>query len=80
MRKFIFSAAITVSAHTIVEAETPEEALEIAESRGAALYFNGSGERPEEVWCVEEADGEPTDITHLEDMDEDIEDEEEVET
>ena len=62
MAKFNLSAAVTVSAFTVVEAETLEEAIEIAEGREVCLHFNGSGTDPREVWCVEDADGDATDI------------------
>lgn len=60
--KFYLSASVAVSAFTVVEAATLEEAIKIAEEREVCLHFNGSGTDPEDVWCVEDADGSPLDI------------------
>jgi hypothetical protein len=59
---FNLSSAITVSAFTVVEADTLEAAIEIAEGRQAVIGGINSGESKYESWIVEEADGEPQDI------------------
>ena len=60
--KFNLTCQVTVSAITEVEAESPEEAILIAKDRDIGLHFNGSGTDPEEVWCIEEADGSASNI------------------
>jgi hypothetical protein len=59
--KFYFDAEITVSAYTVVEAESASEALMIAKGRTAEL--NGD---QHEVWAVDESDGEPRNIREME--------------
>ncbi len=60
MKVFKLSAAITVSAYTEVEAESLEEAIDLANSRTACLL--GSGYGPDEFWIVGDADGMAQDI------------------
>jgi hypothetical protein len=60
--KFNLSCAVTVSAYTIVEAETLAEAIVIAERRDVLIGGNNSGTSPEESWIIEEADGAPQNI------------------
>lgn len=62
MTTYNLSCIITVSAYTTVDAYSLEEAIEMAEERSVKLRFNGSGADPNEVWCIEEADGEPKNI------------------
>lgn len=59
---FNLSSDITCSVYTDVEADTLEEAIQIAADRPVELYFNGSGNSPEDVWCLEEPDGEVGEI------------------
>jgi len=54
--KFLVSAKVTVSAHTIVEAASAADALLIAEQRDVALSGFDEEDR---VFIIEEADGEP---------------------
>lgn len=63
---FKFGAHIAVSAYTEVEAESLEEALEIAKGRDAALGGIGSGAYADESWIVDDIDGSPQNI-HIED-------------
>ena len=63
MAKYRMSAAVTVSAYTEVEAETLEEAIEIAEERDCQLGFNGCGYDYSSSWLIDDADGMPTNIT-----------------
>ena len=56
------SAAVTVSAYTEVEAESLEEAIEIAEDRDCVIGGIGTGSLPSESWIIEEADGMAQDI------------------
>lgn len=58
MPHFNLSAKITVSAYTLVEAETLEEAINIAKSREAVNGALG-GHSEKDVWIVDEIDGEP---------------------
>lgn len=62
MRKFTFSAEVTVSAYTEITAETEAKAREIAVKRPVAIGGPNSGEEPSEVWVIEEADGDPENI------------------
>ena len=59
---FNLSAAVTCSVYTDVEADTLEEAIQIALDRPVELRFNGSGTYPDDVWCLEEADGEVQEV------------------
>ena len=63
MAKYGLTALVGVSAYTEVEADSFEEAKEIAEGRECMLGFNGCGYTSDEVWLIEDADGMPTDIT-----------------
>jgi len=62
MAKFMMSAAVTVSAYTEVEADSLEEAIEIARDRNCELGFNGCGYEPNDYWIIDSADGMPTEI------------------
>jgi hypothetical protein len=53
---------VTVSAFTIVEADTVEAAIAIAEYRAPVIGGIGTGEDPAESWIIEEADGMPKNI------------------
>lgn len=57
MKTWRLGANVTVSAYTDVEAETLEEAIDIAESRGVEIGGPTSGVDSFESWVVEEADG-----------------------
>ena len=63
MAKFSLSAMVSVSAYTVVEADTLEEAIKEAQDRYATIGGVGSGADPHSEWVIEEADGEPTNIT-----------------
>lgn len=56
-------AKITIGTWTIVEAESKEEAIRIAEERDEKMSFiNNSGLDENEAWIIEEMDGEPFDL------------------
>ncbi len=61
--KYRFTSEITVSSVTEVEADSYEEAMEIAEDREGALDFNGAGVSINESWVVDDIDGSPNNIT-----------------
>ncbi len=62
MKKYRLSAAVIISLSTIVEAETEEEALDIAHGRELARITD-HGEQSK-VWVTSgELDGTPMDIT-----------------
>ena len=61
MSTFTLACHITISALTEVEADTLEEALEIASSRDVA--YDQSGSDVEDYWIVSDFDGEPHNIT-----------------
>ena len=56
---FKLTCHVTVSAFTNVEADSLELAIEEAADRSVEIHFNGSGTSPDEVWCIECADGSP---------------------
>jgi len=63
MKKWNMSAAVAVSAYTVVEAETLKEAIEIAEGRDVVQGGVCSGADKHEEWVAGEPDGEAYDIT-----------------
>ena len=64
MKKFEFVGSVTVSCFTTVEADTLEEALEIAEERMDEIdKANWQDHRYNEMWLVDELDGMVKDIT-----------------
>lgn len=57
-------AKITIGTWTMVEAESKEEAIKIAEERDEKMSFiNNSGLDENEAWIIEEMDGEPFDLS-----------------
>lgn len=63
MKKFALTAEITISLYTEVEAETLEEAIEIAEERDLMAIVGTGGETKLDTWMTDELDGEPKNIT-----------------
>lgn len=66
MPKFTLSAQVTISIHTVVEANSEEEAIQIAEDRPLCTLMDCGrmGEHVEEVWFHSgELDGVPQDIS-----------------
>ena len=59
---FTLVSKVTVSAYTEVEAETIDDAIKIASQRQAAIGGVGTGTLPDEMWIVDDIDGEPYDI------------------
>lgn len=59
MQKFKLTAQVTVSAYTLVEAETLDAAIKIA---GGRLVSLGQEGEVEDDWVIGEADGEPCEI------------------
>lgn len=62
MKEYRLKSKITISAYTVVEADTLEEAIEIAKSRDTIDYINTSRYNTKDTWISEEVDGEPFDI------------------
>lgn len=62
MKTFNLVAEVTISVMTIVEAETLEEAIEVAEQRSIEAAQWHSGNQKKEVWVSDEYDGEPQNI------------------
>ena len=58
MAKFKLSGLVTVSVYTEIEAETLEQAIEIAKYRGIERYHWGDDTQAKEVWVNEDYDGE----------------------
>lgn len=63
MKIYRYYAEVTVSAYTVVEADTEEQALAIVEGRSAKLMtgYSSNGEE-KDYWVVEAADGDPKKI------------------
>lgn len=61
MRKFTVGAMVTISLYTEVEADSPEQARELAENQQMpSLCHQCAGGEPEEQWCTSgEFDGVP---------------------
>jgi hypothetical protein len=59
-------ASVTVSAYTVVEADTLEEAMRIAEKRVPVIGGPSSGEEETESWIIDDADGMPENIHVIE--------------
>ncbi len=57
MKKFNLSGVVTISIYTEVEANSLEEAIQIAEGRSIEAYRFGDKEQASEVWVSEEFDG-----------------------
>lgn len=62
MKEFLISAKVTISVYTKVEAETLEEAIEIANDRTPMGIVANGGDNEHENWMVDEIDGEPFDL------------------
>lgn len=58
MKKFNLSGTVTVSVFTVVEANSLEEAIEIAQERHIEAAEYNSKDQAETVWVNEEYDGE----------------------
>jgi hypothetical protein len=61
MTIYNLNAMITVSTYTEVEANSAEEAIEIAQNR--YCEFSGSGYEASECWIIDDVDGVPINIT-----------------
>ena len=64
MKTFNLEGLVTISVSTKVEAETLEEAIEIAEGRPIEQYQWGDKEQHKESWISSEYDGEVFDVTN----------------
>jgi uncharacterized protein YaiE (UPF0345 family) len=62
MPKFHLTASVTVSAYTVVEAATLDDAIAEAEERHIVIGGINSGESHDESWVIEDADGEAVNI------------------
>lgn len=60
MTKYNVAAAVTCTAITEVEADSPEKAIEIARDRQVVLGGPMTGYDVAEYFVVDDADGEPT--------------------
>lgn len=60
MKKYEIAALVTIGVTTRVEANSEEEALKIASERKDMMSIvSNNGDSVDEVWMVEELDGEP---------------------
>jgi uncharacterized OsmC-like protein len=66
MKTFKLSGTVTISIYTEVEAETAEEAIDIAEERGIEVENFDSEEQVKDVWVSSEFDGSPSKISVIE--------------
>jgi hypothetical protein len=62
MKEFLISAKVTISVYTKVEAETLEEAIEIAVDRTPMSIIPDGVDNENENWMVDEIDGIPFDL------------------
>jgi len=62
MRKYNLTGTVTITIYTKVEADSLEEAIEIAEDRSIESYRWGDKAQEQNVWIVEEYDGMPMNI------------------
>jgi hypothetical protein len=62
MATFRLGCQVTVSATTIVEAETLAEAIEIAKMRQVVISTGHNAYGADDDWVIEDADGSPVDI------------------
>ena len=63
MKKFHITAKITVTSFTFIEAETLEEAIELANKRQDMMSIECHNDySPDVSWMIEELDGTPYDI------------------
>lgn len=63
MKTFDLSAKVTIGIYTTVEANSLEEAIEIAEKRHIeTAWLNSSSRQAKEVWVSEGFDGMPVNI------------------
>lgn len=62
MVQYRLNGTITVSVYTDVEADSLEEAIEIAQDRDVEKYQWGENYQSQNVWVNEDYDGEITDI------------------
>ena len=62
MKEFTISARVTISAYTKVEANTLEEAIELASERDFMGIPPNNYYTEDEFWMVDEIDGAPYDL------------------
>jgi len=62
MKKFNLYGTVTISIYTEVEANSIEEAKEIAERRSIEGYRWGDKTQKQQAWVADEYDGEPNNI------------------
>lgn len=60
---FTISAKVTISVYTKVDAESIEEAIEIANDRTPMSILPNGGDNERENWMLDEIDGEPFELT-----------------
>jgi hypothetical protein len=65
MAQFNLSGTVTVSIYTEVEAETLEEAIEIAKGRNIEKSRWGDKHQETQVWVTDDYDGEPMNIEEV---------------
>ena len=63
MKQFLISAKVVVSVYTRVEAETLEEAIEIAQERELMGIAQTGCDTEEDTWLCDELDGMPENIS-----------------
>ncbi len=61
--KYNLTAQMTISIYTEVEADSLEEAIEIAKDRDYMSIVKNGGDSEEDFWMCDELDGYPKNIT-----------------
>ncbi len=61
--KYRIEAKVTISTWTMIEADSPEEAIKKAEERDEKMsIFSNNGDLEDYVWMIEEINGEPFEL------------------
>ncbi len=61
--KYRIEAKVTISTWTMIEADSPEEAIKEAEKRDEKMSIvSNNGDLEDYTWMIDEIDGEPFDL------------------
>ncbi len=61
--EYNLTASVTISLYTKVEADSLKEAIKIAQDRHSMSVHSSGGDTSDEVWMMDEIDGEVSEIT-----------------
>jgi hypothetical protein len=62
MKTFIFTAKVTISIYTEIDADTLESGIEIANERSLMSIVQNGSDTEKDSWMCDELDGVPYDI------------------